>query len=168
MKDKIFEIENGKVVINENILLIPYLKAIVDKYEDYINALSFVKFYTDISGPYSDFDEEAKRLKLVEDFPGDYKPTDLEMCVAMERLEEVWRKEPTLHFFHACRTAIRKMANYMENVQITDDKENKNVGDVQKTLDKCLTTIRNFRNTEKLIEEEVLKTRGNKEISYDL
>ena len=168
MTDKIFEVENGKVILNENVLLIPFLKKIVDKYEDYINALTYLKFYTEITGPYSDFDNEVKSERLLKDFPGDYKITDLEMCEAINRLEEVWRSETSLRFFYSCRIGVNKLSNYLENVILTDDKENKNIADVQKLIDKCLKTIKDFRNMEKIVEEEVLKTRGNKEIAYDL
>ena len=94
--------------------------------------------------------------------------TDLEICEAITRLEEVWRAETSLRFFNSCRIGVNKLSNYLEHVILTDSKEEKNIADVQRLIDKCLKTIKDFRSMEKIVEEEVLKTRGNKEIAYDL
>ena len=65
MTPDIFDIENGKVVINHNCLAIPEFKAINDYYEDPIPAFNFLHFLHAPKGPYCNVPEEDKEEILM-------------------------------------------------------------------------------------------------------
>lgn len=168
MEDRIFDIENGKVVISKNTLLIPWLNVIVEKYKSNINALCYVKYFTDIVGPYSDFSDEVKTSELLKDFPGDYNITDIEITEAIEKLQLRWKNETTLRHFNSVRRLVNKFSDYADSVILDDGKETNNITSAKSIVKDCLKTIKDFRNMEKIVQEEILKTRGNKEVAYDL
>ena len=60
MIPEIFDIVSGKIVVNENVLLIPELKAVHDKYKDPIPALSFLHYKYSPKGPYCNTPEADK------------------------------------------------------------------------------------------------------------
>ena len=68
---KIFDIEEGQVVLSPDILLIPVLKKIQEIYPDcYMNVYSYIHFYTNPNSAYSEHEEDELVTKLKEDFPG--------------------------------------------------------------------------------------------------
>ena len=168
MEDKIFDIENGKIVINQHCLLIPWLKAIIDEYKEPINALCYVKYYSDIVGPYSDFGDDIKKEELLKDFPGEYSPEDLVIIEAIDKLQERWKYETTLRHFSSVRRLVNKFSDYADSVILDDGKDTNNIASAQRIVKDCLKTVKDFRSIEKVVQEDILKTRGNKEVAYDL
>ena len=68
MLPKIFDIQNEKVILNENILRIPILRNLYDEYgEEALNMLSIIWFYCDIESPYTNYEEETKLDIIIDD-----------------------------------------------------------------------------------------------------
>ena len=164
MTDRIFEIDNFQVVINQDILLIPWLKAVHDKYKDNIQALSYCKYMAEPTGVYSDFDEVTKEEKIYQDFPGDYKVTDKEICEAIAKLKECYMST-TVAYFEANKAMVHKLTAYLLATEIDDSKEG-NMAHIRGLLKECKNTIKDFNAAEKEIQEEI-RTVGDKEIAYD-
>lgn len=162
----IFEIVNGKVVINENVLLIPSLKRVKDKYKQPIQALTYLYYMTYPNSPYRNIPEIDKSDKIVKDFPGDYSPLDIEITEALSWLEEHYLT-PTRRFYLSNKVAIEKLGQYLEAVILDDSKETGNISHVLRMVEKCGKVIEEFKKLEKQHDEE-MKKRTNTRIAYDL
>lgn len=167
MKDKIFDIVSNKVVVNENVLLIPWLKAIKDKYSDYMNALSYCHYFTDPHSPYYTYEETVRQEKLLQDYPGDYKVTDKEITDALNELYNIRIKYNTIvRHWESCKNLLDKFSDYADSVILDDSKEG-NMAHAQRILDKLDKNMENFRKATKAMEEEVNKKRGSQNTGYD-
>lgn len=164
MTDRIFTIENHQVVISPDILLIPWLKVIHDKYKEPIKALSYCKYMAEPRGIYTEFEEDVRKERIMQDFPGDYNSTDKEICIAVEKLKDSYMTT-TIAYFEANKKMIQKLTAYLIATEIDDSKEG-NLAHIRGLLKECKNTIRDFKAAEKEVEEE-LNTRGGKELAYD-
>jgi hypothetical protein len=109
----IFQIQNGQVVINENILLIPYLRVIHDKYPtDRIKVFAYIHYSTLPANLniYTNIHEELREGRLRKDFPG-FDHDDPDVQHAIKRLKEKYY------------TAVdRLMDNARKSVEVLSDK----------------------------------------------
>jgi len=166
MQDRIFTIENNQVVINENCLLIPELKAVVDNYEKPVPALAYVYYMTSIVNPYSELDKDFKQEQILKDYPGDYKPTDEIIIKALDKCDMLYEKA-IIKYYESIKGLIYKLQKYNDTVIIDDSKETGNIQHVLKMVEKCGQVIIQFKKAEKERDQELLKTRGNHELAYD-
>ena len=60
MAPKIFDIENGRLIVNEHILSIPELKAVYEGYSDPEPPLLYLRNLCDPYSPYNNIEEEIK------------------------------------------------------------------------------------------------------------
>lgn len=68
MLPKIFERVNDKIVFTDDILRIPILKNLYDKYKDEaLDMLSIIDYYCDVQGIYNNYTEETKLDDIIED-----------------------------------------------------------------------------------------------------
>lgn len=163
----IFEIRDGKVVINENVLLIPRLKAVHEAYEDNIQALSYCHFMTHPASPYRNDDEEFQSELIYKEFPGTYKPVDKVICQAIEWLE-ARNLTTTRKFYIANKKLVEKLSAYAETVILDDSKDTGNIAHAMRLIEKCGKIIDEFRKLEKRHDEDMRKSRTNAKIAYDL
>lgn len=167
MKDNIFDIVNSKVVINENVLLIPWLKAIEEKYDNVIHALCYCHYFTFVNGPYYTYPEDVRQDKLLKDFPGDYKITDKEICDAINNLHDIRVKYNTvIRYWDSCKILLEKLSDYNQTVILDDGKEG-NMTHVQRNMDKLGQNIKSYTSATKIMEEEQSKARGQTKRGYD-
>lgn len=163
----IFEIVNKNVVVNENVLLVPCLKRVYEKYKDPIQALSYLYFMTYPNSPYRNVPEIDKSDRISKEYPGDYSPLDKEITEALSWLEEHYTS-PTRRFYLSNKTAIEKLGQYLDGVILDDSKETGNITHVLRMVEKCGKVIEEFKKLEKQHDEEMRKTRTNTKIAYDL
>lgn len=166
MKDRIFDIQDKTVLINENVLLIPELKALVDKYEQPVLALAYCYYMTSPSSPYSEYEEDLKEEMLLADYKGDYNKTDLEIANAINKLTEMY-KTTVVNYYLSIKKLVDKLATYASTVLVDDSKETGNIQHVLKMVKECGAVITQFKKLEKEKDEELLKTRGNRKLAYD-
>ena len=165
--NRIFDIVSTKVVINENILLIPWLKVIKETYKEYINAFCYIHYYTDPTGAYYVYEEDIRKEKLLKDFPGDYKPTDKIIANAIKELYDRRVLNNTIiRHWSSCKSLLDKFSAYADSV-ILDDTKDGNMAHAQRILDKIEKNMKMFISATKLMEEEQAKTRGNRKRAYD-
>jgi len=164
---KLFEIKNKVVVINENVLLIPEFKALMDKYENPLPALCFVYYSTDPHSPYLNEPEQTRDAAIYKDFPGEYRLVDSELEEAVRKATTFY-ESATERFFRANQTAIDKMSIYLETTQIDDSKETGNITHFRGLMEKCGKIIDEFEKLKKKREEELKKARGKGRTGYDI
>lgn len=166
--NKIFDIEEGKVVISPDVLNIPWLRCIVDKYEYHMAALNYVHYMTDPISSYFNLGELERSDKLLKDFPGDYKKTDLEICNAVSNLLDLRvNNDPIIRLKNAAQILLNKISIHCESVILSDGREG-NMGDALKVLEKADKYATNFMGLSKKAEETLKKGRGGVELAYDI
>lgn len=169
MLPDIFDVENGKVIVNTNCLLIPELKAVAEKYADPVPALSFLHFMFTPKGPYCNTPEEDKEGILLEDFPGDYTLEDPEMIAAIKKLE-TFHVTPTYRYYLDNKVLLEKLGAYGRTTGISSGKDG-NISALNMQMKSVGRTIMEFKQLEKIVNEELdehkSRVRGNKRKSYD-
>jgi len=169
MIPKIFDIENGQVIINHNCLSIPELKAIHDFYEDPIPAFNFLHYKYDVESPYSNMPEDDKEDVLINDFPGDYTLEDEVMIEAMKKLEELYIT-PTYRYYLDNKILMEKLGVFARTANVTTGRDG-NIAALQSQVKSVGKTILEFKQLEKIAMQEIEETkgraRGGKKLAYD-
>ena len=160
-----FEIENDRVVITPNCLLIPEFKTLVEKYKNPIAALSYVQFMTHPNSPYSDYPEVEKSEIIAKDMRGDFSLDDLEMDQAVEKARELIMT-PTQRFYLDAKIGLEKMGGYLRDSGISSGRDGNDTTYLSflKSVGKITTE---FKALEKAFKEETNDLRGSQESSYD-
>lgn len=161
---KIFDINEGNVVINTNCLLIPELKAIVDNYENPIPVLGYVHFMTDPRSPYMNLPIEEREELILKDYDGDYSPDDEPVFKAVEKIKKL-AETHSMRLKRRAEAASDNLGKYLEKAQITDGRDTNLPGllNALKSIRKINQELRGFTQD---VEEE-LRVRGQGNLGYD-
>lgn len=169
MIPEILDIENGVVVVNVNVLLIPELKAVHDAYANPIPALSFLKFRFDPKGPYCNAPEEEKDEIISSDFTGEYTLEDEVMIKAIEKMN-TFVMSPTYRYYLDQKMLLEKLGKFARNSPITSGRDG-NVNAMISQIKSVGKTISEFKLLEKVVQQELdehkSKVRGAKKKAYD-
>src|SRR6478609_9835003 len=112
---RIFEVVDGKVVINDNVLLMPELKALHDAYEDPIPALTFVHWMTYPDSPYHNLSQEQKINAISDDVGGDFGLEDEVIEAALVKLR--WLYETAVQeYYEGQKNAMHMMGRMLKNL----------------------------------------------------
>lgn len=171
MIPKIFDIENGQLIVNENILTIPELKAVYDFYEDHdtvMKAFMFIMHMSDPYGPYNNLSKEEKEETLLHDFGGDYSPEDEVIEQALKKLEKLYMS-PTYQYYLDQKELLYRLGTYARTASVDDSKKEGNLSELLNMIKSVGKTISEFTILEKQAEKELqkMKMRGNRKIAYD-
>jgi len=163
---QIFDIENEKVVINPNCLLIPELRAVYDFYEDSLSALCFLYYYTDPKSPYNSLGEDLRESAIIFDYPGEYTLEDKVMIKALDKLKKL-NITPTLALLNSAKIGLEKLSNYITTQEITSGRDG-NMNTYLASLKSISQINKEYKSLEKQAEDEIqIKGRGGVEFSYD-
>ncbi len=169
MLPEILDIENGVVVVNVNVLLIPELKAVHDAYANPIPALGFLKFRFDPKGPYCNTPEEDKDEIILADIPGEYTLEDEVMVKAIEKME-TFIMSPTYRYYLDQKILLEKLGKFARTSPITSGRDG-NVTAMISQIKSVGKTISEFKQLEKVVQQELdehkSKVRGAKKKAYD-
>lgn len=172
MIPQIFEVVDGELKINEEVLTVPELKAVVDYYKDPIPALKFLYHRFKIGGVYNNLLEEEKDDRIISEFPGEYTLEDDVMIDAMRLIEESYFT-PILRYYLDNKLLMEKMGEFARNATIEAGKDG-NFTQLSAQLRSVGKTINEFKMLEKTVLEELeekkkrdSKSRGNRKLSYD-
>lgn len=169
MLPEIFDIANGKVVINSNVLLIPELKAVKEAYGDPIPALSFLYYRFDPRGPYNNVPEEDKDDVILSDFPGEYTLEDEVILKAIEKLQYL-HTTPTYRYYLDNKILLEKLGKFGRDTPISAGRDG-NVNAMLSQIKNVGKTMSEFKQLEKIAKEELdehkSRIRGDKRVAYD-
>lgn len=161
---KIFDISEGNIVINENCLLIPELRLIMDTYENPIPVLGYVHFLADPKSPYANLPDDQREETILNDYDGDYTPDDEPVYKAVEKIKRLY-ETPSMRLLEDAKFGLKRLGEYIRKTEITDGKEGSGNNYRQSLL--SITKInREYRMLEKDVEEE-LRVRGQNNVGYD-
>jgi hypothetical protein len=167
MIGRILTIENGKVVIDENVLLIPELKAVNEAYPDPIPALNALYQFYHPESAYQNITEEAEReAEVLKDNPGEYNWNGHSvMLLAREKMQRLCHT-PTGRFLKSLASMLDKISLYMETTDVIDGKDG-NLTQILSTFEKSEKMLRSYHATENAFKNEVSKNRGEARSGYD-
>lgn len=165
MRIKVFDLNEGVVVINPNCLLIPELKAIYDQYDDPIPAFCFVHFTCDPFGPYANLSDSQKEEVILDDYPGEYTLEDECMFKAVEKIKTLY-ETPSMELRRNARVGLKTLGDYLAKASIRDEDKGGNLGTFNTALKSIAKINQEFRTLDRDVEEE-FRIRGGGQIGYD-
>jgi hypothetical protein len=167
MSPKILEYEDGRIKITASAYLQPELKVLIDKFDTKVEPyLAFVYFLTATDSPYINLPEEEKEEAIIFDVVStlgefDYKEPLLKPAV--DKLEYL-NTSTTKRYYEALKSSIDKMSDYLRTTSIIEGRDG-NLTEIIRIHKEGASTIRNFKDIEKQVDEELrVKTRGDVEI----
>lgn len=164
---KIFDVENDAIKINENCLLIPKLKAVIDEYEDPIPALSYVHFMTHPDSAYHNLEGDKKQRAISDAVGGDFGFDDEVIIQAIDYCVELYHT-PIQDYYEGQKNAMHVMGNYLKSLtteSIKDSGRDGNLTEIRNMQKEAGKTMESFLKLEKLWKEQVAqKLRGNAEM----
>ncbi len=161
---KIFDINEGNIVINENCLLIPELKVIMDTYENPIPVLGYVHFMSDPKSPYANLPPDQKEEFILNDYAGDYTTDDEPVYKAVEKIQKLY-ETPSMRLRRRALVAAENLGQYMEGAQISEGRD-ANLPGLLNALKSIRKINQELRGFERDVEDE-LRIRGSGNIGYD-
>lgn len=152
---RIFDVEDGVVRTNENCLLIPELKKIVDFYEDPIPALAYVYFMTAPDSPYANIPEQDKQQVISDDVAGNFSFEDEVVLIALDKLKRLY-ETPTSRYYDAIRRSLDMTSEQLNKVQaLSFDRNTGNAEMLDKMQMNAGKKIEAFKKLEKIRDEEI-------------
>jgi hypothetical protein len=162
---KLFDISKGTVVINENVLTIPFISKIVERFPDSkLKVLSYIHFSTfiDSDNPYGNMEKSTREARLRRDFPT-VPHDDPDVKSAIARIEEMY-ETPADRLRVATQQAVDILAKNMitmaTNAALGDVKEFKGAVDVIRTAGDMAEALKQVTETAKT-------QKSNIKIAYD-
>ena len=169
MIPRILEYEDGRVKVTAECFAIPELKALLDKFgTDAEPYLAYAHYMTAPNSPYVNLPENEKEETIIFDlsqsFPtSDFNATDDTLEEAVKKLESLYTS--TVKRYHdSLKISIDKMSTYLRTKEITEGRDG-NLAEIIRIQKEGLATIRNFKDIEKMVDEEMtFKMKGKDEM----
>lgn len=143
---KLFDIDNGQVVLNPTSLWIPEFRKLWDRDKSKNKAkaareISYIVFLYDYRSPYQAYQETERHKKILQDYfadAPDWKP-DKEVLAAIKRFEE-FQDSASLRLLRSTKLALEAINEYFKNAGPEDIdkivKNAKDLGNLVQSLDK--------------------------------
>jgi hypothetical protein len=164
----IFFIEDGKLKLNINILAIPELKAVYDKYiNDYEPPLLYIHFMTHPRSAYHNVQEGDKEQLIAEDVGGDFDLDDDLIDKALNKCRFLYYTAVTEYYEGQKNSmyVIGKVLKSLTESSITMGARDGNLAEIVRMQKEAGKTMESFLKLEKLWEEQTQqKLRGNAEV----
>ena len=162
----IFEIEEGKLKINDNCLLIPELKAIIDVYDDCIPALAYCHYMTSPNSPYNNLPDGEKQGFISIDVGGDFGFDDEVILNSLTKLRKLY-ETPIQQLYDGSKNSLQVIGTYLNQLTtsaLTTGKDG-NLDTIFRMQKEIGRMAENFMKVEKLWTEQIQqKLRGNAEL----
>jgi hypothetical protein len=163
---KIFDVENNKVILTAECLLIPEFKVLVDKFKkNPIPVLSYVEFMCNPTSPYAYLPEADKSENIAKDMGVTVSLDDEDINVALKKANDLYLT-PTRRFYLNAKEGLENMGDYLAKTKLTSGREGSDSA-IMSGLKSVGTITEQFQKLEKTYKEEVANLRGSQSASYD-
>jgi len=167
MIPRILEYEDGRVKVTAYAYSIPEVKALIDKYD--MAAEPYLAYIHGISAPdspYSNIPDAEKKEAVIYDVQetlGEFDYEDPLLEIAIEKFNKLYTSTTKL-YYDALKVSIERMAAYIKSAEIESGKDG-NLSELHRMHKEGAATIRNFKDIEKQVDEELkIKMKGNNEM----
>lgn len=165
---KIVTIKDGKVIPDINVLSIPVLKTIYDKFEGEDRDLLFQGLYHlfDSDSPYQNLPEDEREERVWKDFKGNFKPNfDTDIIAAKNKLSELnW--SPAKDLLEGLKINIRNISTFLKTAEVEAGRDG-NLTQLISAQKSVKDMIKNLKATEQEYLQETAKNRGNTKTAID-
>lgn len=165
---KLITIKEGKVIPDENILTIPELKVLWDKFEGDDRNLLFIYLHHlyNPSSPYQKVPEDEREEVVRKDFRGEYKPNhDKDILKAKEKLEKL-TYSPSKDLLEGLRINIKNISTFLKTVEVDAGRDG-NLTQLTSLHKSVKDLLKNYKATEQEFLLETQKNRGNSKSAID-
>lgn len=166
--NKIVTIKDGKVVADINVLTIPELKVLYEKFEGEDRDLLFQGLYHlfDIDSPYQNLPEDEREDIVWGDFKGKFKPKfDKDIIAAKDKLHKLsWNSAKDL--LEGLKINVKNISMFLKTVEVNAGKDG-NLTQLISAQKAVKDMIKNLNATEQEYLKENAKNRGNYKKAID-
>lgn len=167
MIPRILEYEDGRVKVTAYAYAIPEVKALIDKYDMQAEPyLAYVHAMSAPDSPYVNVPEEEKKEVVIYDVQetmGEFDYDDPLLQNALDKFAKLYTSTTKI-YYDALKISIERMAAYVKSAEIESGKDG-NLSELHRMHKEAATTIRNFKDIEKQVDEELkIKMKGNNEM----
>lgn len=167
---KIFEMENGVIIPTEHCDTLKTLRTIKENYEDYMQVYLYIFYMTcpnpDMNPFFNVRNDDKEELILKELGDINFSPEDDDVKAGLELLTELY-STPTLRAYQGIKGAMDRIADYMEEVIVTDGRDG-NISSLIAVAAKFDQIRQSYKGAYKeLMEEQKSIVRGGQYIAYD-
>jgi len=164
MSPKLFEIDNGRLLITPNCYMIEELKDIIDKYKDNAEPyLAYCHLMSAIDSPIRNFPEEEKRESaIIEVFTtiGEFDSDDILLERAIDKLKSLYTT-PIYRLFELAEQEIHNMIYYLSTTPMSSEDLGQRKSILQ-DLGKIAASVSATKKT--VLEDLKQNTRGDQEV----
>lgn len=167
MIPRILEYEDGRVKVTAYAYAIPEIKALIDKYDMEVEPyLAYVHAMSAPDSPYVNIPDNEKKEAVIYDIQetlGEFDFNDILIQNAIDKFDSLYTSTAK-RYYDGLKKSIEKMAKYLATQEITEGREG-NLTDIIRIQKEGGITIRNFKEIEKQVDEELrVKMKGNNEL----
>lgn len=167
MSPRILEYEDGRVKVTAHAFSIPEIKSLIDKYDMKVEPyLAYVHAMSAPDSPYVNVPDDEKKESVIYDVQetlGEFDFDDPLLQVALDKFDELYTST-TKRYYDGLKKSIEKMAKYLATEEIVAGKDG-NLSEIIRIQKEGGITIRNFKDIEKQVDEELkIKMKGNNEM----
>jgi hypothetical protein len=167
---KLFDIDNGALVLTDHCYALNFLKDIMDEYPD--SHLSIFKYLFYMSCPSPDMNpffnlpEHEKEDIIVEEIALEESTEDSKIRYALDMCIKMY-ETPTSRAYMGIKKALDNIGTYMANTQITDGRDG-NISQIRAVAKDFDSIRQSFKGAYKdLKEEQTSSVRGGQGLAYD-
>lgn len=160
---KIIEIQQGKVVINETILVIPEFKALYEK--SGLLPFQYLWGKHDPQSPYQNYDAFEIDEKIQADIPEHIDINDPLFFKANRRCEELYHS-PIRKLLSGAKAAVEKVSFYFTTMDVTDGRDG-NLTQVVNSVKSLDPLIKGYESAETAYTKEVQRNRADSMSAVD-
>ncbi len=151
---KLFDINEGRVMITPECLLIPEFKAVIDAYpDDPIPALSYVYFMKYPQSPYSNMPDNIKQDTVSRDIGGDFSFEDDVIIAAMNKAELLYTSA-IQRLYEGSKKNIDKLSEYLATNAIEGGRDG-NLGEIYRIQIGLPKMFESHKKLEQMRDEEI-------------
>lgn len=155
---KLFDIEQGKVVMNPTILWVPEFRTLWDRDKskhkvDAVNEISYIVFLHDFRSPYMAYPTTEREARIKRDYFNDEKwQPDEKVAAAVSKYKEL-QSSPISRLLQSAMDTCDKMTDYFNNIDFKKVDHNgkpiytlKEVSSVMKDIGDIVSSLESLKD----------------------
>ena len=167
---KLFDINNGALVLTEHCYSLNFLKDIIDQYPDtHLNIFKYLFYMTcpdPEANPFFNLPEHEKEDIIIEEVGLEESTEDSKIRLSLDMCHKLY-ETPTMRAYMGIKKALDNMATYMANTQITDGRDG-NISQIRAVAKDFDSIRQSFKGAYKdLKDEQQSSVRGGQGLAYD-
>jgi hypothetical protein len=159
--NQVILIEGEKLIINENILSIPELKKVYDKFKEPNRSLVFcyLHYLYDVNSPFLNLPETEREEKVRQVYKGDYKPNfDPDIIAAKEVLAEL-NYSPVRDMLEGLKININRISTFLKTAPVETGRDG-SLSEMIRLQKEAQSMLKNYKAVEAEFLTEASKVRG--------